>query len=177
MSENKIKEKDLSWKVILPLESRPISFRSCESTFQSNAHIFPLPHSDGPWMWKMQIHFLLLRSLILQSMQYLSKFCFLSIICHRLWCDILFQLVNLSLIANMANVKMKRNFLQIQLQMFIVLETKWCGRCYAFDAFCVSLFPQFQRFLILNSVDNRHRGIICCLVRWQIFMSHVPLHS
>ena len=138
---------------------------------------FPLPHSDGPSMWKMQIHFLLLRSLILQSMQYLSKFCFLSIICHRLWCDILFQFVNLSLIAHMANVKMKRNFLHIQLQMFIVLETKWCGQCYAFDAFCVSLFPQFQRFLILNSVDNRHGGIICCLVRWQIFMSHVPLHS
>ena len=106
-----------------------------------------------------------------------QSFASYSIICHRLWCDILFQLVNLSLIARMANVKMKRNFLQIQLQMFIVLETKWCGRCYAFDAFCVSLFPQFQRFLILNSVDNRHGGIICCLVRWQIFMSHVPLHS
>ena len=71
----------------------------------------------------------------------------------------------------MANVKMKRNFLQIQLQMFIVLETKWCGQYYAFDAFCVSLFPQFQRFLILNSVDNRHWGIISCLVRWQIHVS------
>ena len=48
---NKIKEKDLSWKVILSLESRPISFRSCESTFQSNAHIF----SPSPFRWTLNV--------------------------------------------------------------------------------------------------------------------------
>ena len=51
MSENKIKEKDLSWKTILSLESRPISFRSCESTFQSNAHIF----SPSPFRWTLNV--------------------------------------------------------------------------------------------------------------------------
>ena len=48
---NKIKEKDLSWKTILSLESRPISFRSCESTFQSNAHIF----SPSLFRWTLNV--------------------------------------------------------------------------------------------------------------------------
>ena len=150
--------------MILSLESRPISFRSCESTFQSNAHIF----SPSPFRWTLNVENA--NTFSAPEKSHPSK--------HAIFVKVLlpiplfvtafdvssfFQLVNMSLIANMANIKM--NFLQIQLQMFIVLETKWCGRCYAFDAFCVSLFPQFQRFLILNSVDNRQGGIICCLVR------------
>ena len=112
MSENKIKEKDLSWKTSLSLESRPISFRSCESTFQSNAHIF----SPSLFRWTLNVEnaniFSAPEKSNTSTIQYLSKFCYSltshSINCYYLWCDIPFQFFNLLWLLKWQMSKWKR---------------------------------------------------------------------